>query len=221
MSTVDYDEQKDYWEGIKKRRKPHHPVVRAFAEPKLDFVRDCIGDRGEKLSMLEVGAGNGYFSHTFDKAFELTCLDFSKNMLEMNPVPWERKVVGDAENLQFDDDSFDVVFCGNLLHHLEDPLIAVREMARVARKHVVLIEPNIVNPLMFAFGALKPEERGSLKFTPGYVKRLGRRAGMRLRGFASHGSIVPNKTPLPLLPVLRRIDGSSPVGFYHVAVFDI
>jgi SAM-dependent methyltransferase len=221
MASVDYDEQKDYWEGIEKRRTPAHPAVRAFAEPKLEFVCQTLDHDGEPLSMLEVGAGNGYFSHTFASAFELTCLDFSRNMLEMNPMPWDQKVVGDAENLEYDDDAFDVVFCGNLLHHLEDPLIAVREMARVARKHVVLIEPNIVNPLMFAFGAIKPEERGSLKFTPGYVKGLGRRAGMGLRGFASHGSIVPNKTPMLLLPILRRIDGASPVGFYHVAIFDV
>ena len=223
MATVDYDEQKDYWEGKKKRRSPDHPVVQAFARPKLDFILDAIpgAPEGERLSMLEVGAGNGYFSHTFDRAFDLTALDFSPNMLAMNPLAEEQKLVGDAENLPAEDDSYDVVFCGNLLHHLEDPLIAVREMRRVARRHVVLIEPNIINPLMFAFGVVKKEERGSLKFTGWYVKNLGRRAGMRLRKYTGHGAIVPNKTPRPLLPFARAIDGAYPVGFYHIAIFDV
>lgn len=220
--VVQYDEQMSYWESRKKRRPPTHPAVRAFARPKLSFIVEALGCRPDRGStMLEVGAGNGYFSQTFDEAFDLTCLDFSPNMLAMNPLPSDRKVVGDAEHLAFDDDSFDYVFCGNLLHHLEDPLVAVREMRRVARHAVILIEPNIQNPLMFAFGLSKREEWGSLKFTAAYVRRLGERAGMKLRRFTSHGSIVPNKTPGMLVGVLRTLDGSSPIGFYHVAIFDV
>ncbi|MFU8803950.1 MAG: class I SAM-dependent methyltransferase [Bradymonadaceae bacterium] len=221
MASVDYDDQKKYWEGMDKRRKAYHPVVKAFARPKLDFMLQHLDHGDRQLTMLEVGAGNGYFSHTFNDVFDLISLDFSANMLEMNPLPRAQKVVGDAEDLQFEDDSFDVVFCGNLLHHLEDPLIAVQEMRRVARKHVILIEPNVMNPLMFAFGLLKPEERGALKFTANYVRGLGIKAGMELRGFASQGSIVPNKVPIFLLPFLSRIDGVSRLGFYHVAIFDV
>jgi SAM-dependent methyltransferase len=219
MANVDYQEQKHYWEGIGSRRDPDHPVVRAFSEPKLELIEEALPPG--PLTMLEVGAGNGYFSHTFRRAFELTCLDFSPNMLEMNPLPSNQKVVGDAEKLPFEDDAFDVVFCGNLLHHLTDPTIAVREMRRVARRHVVLLEPNAINPLMFAFGVLKREERGSLKFTPAYLKSLGRKAGMELRRFATHGSVVPNKTPTPLLPILRVVDYPNPLGFYNIAIFDI
>jgi SAM-dependent methyltransferase len=218
VATVDYDYQKRHWQGVDNRRHPSH---RAFAEPKLRFILQHLPPRAEPRSMLEIGAGNGYFSYTFDSAFALTCLDFSRNMLDMNPIPWERKVVGDAEQLPFDDDHFDVVFCGNLLHHLEDPLVAVRQMRRVARSHVVLIEPNVQNPLMAAFGAIKREEWGALKFTSRYVKALGERAGLRLRAHQAQGSVVPNKTPRALLPVLARIDGASPVGFYHVAIFDV
>ena len=222
MATVDYQQQLDYWETRKKRRSPSHPAVRAFARPKLRFIVDALGCAPDRsTTMLEVGAGNGYFSVTFAEAFDLCALDFSQNMLDQNPLPPERKVQGDAENLPFEDDAFDVVFCGNLLHHLEDPVIAVREMKRVARDHVVLIEPNIQNPLMFGFGLSKREEWGSLKFTSSYVKNLGKAAGLRERAFTSHGSVVPNKTPGVLLGALRALDGSSPVGFYHVAIFDV
>lgn len=79
--------------------------------------------------MLEVGAGNGYFSEYLRRDFDLTSLDFSSQMLSMNPLPEDQKVVGDAEDLPYPDDAFDVVFYGNLLHHLEDPGIAVRDEA--------------------------------------------------------------------------------------------
>jgi len=33
--------------------------------------------------------------------------------------------------------------------------------------------------------------------------------------------VVPNKTPSPAISLLQRIDGTSPVGFYHIAIFDV
>lgn len=50
-------------------------------------------------------------------------------------------VAGDAESLPFGDASFDVVAVHDGLHHLPNPLKAVAEMARVARKAIVVIEP--------------------------------------------------------------------------------
>ena len=210
--------QEEYWKSIAERRSPFHPVVSAFAAPKLDFIRSAVEGRG--LTMLEVGAGNGFFSATFCREFDLTCLDFSENMLDRNPIPTGRKVQGLAETLPFRDGSFDVVFCGNLLHHLEEPVIAVREMARVARSHVVLLEPNAHNPLMFLFGLLRKPERGTLKFTPSYLKGLGAGAGLSLRSFTAQGFILPNKTPAWALPACRAVDRHHPLAFYCIAIFD-
>jgi SAM-dependent methyltransferase len=218
---VDYQDQKRHWEGVRERRSPFHPVVAAFRDPKLGFVIASLPPSECQRSLLEVGAGNGFFSVALEVPFALTCLDFSQNMLRLCPVRRAAKVVGDAVRLPFSDGSFDVTCCTNLLHHLESPLQAVRELARVARRQVVVVEPNIQNPLMLAFGLLRREERGSLKFSSRYVRRLGQAAGLRLRSYAAQGSVVPNRTPLWLLPLLARLDGRSPLGFYHVAVFDV
>jgi SAM-dependent methyltransferase len=47
----------------------------------------------------------------------------------------------DAEALPFRDASFDVVAVHDGLHHLERPDLAIREMARVARHGVLILEP--------------------------------------------------------------------------------
>ncbi len=47
-----------------------------------------------------------------------------------------------AESLSFVDDSFDYVFCKESYHHFPRPMIALCEMLRVARKGIVLLEPN-------------------------------------------------------------------------------
>jgi SAM-dependent methyltransferase len=214
-----YADQKKYWEGIRERRTPSHPAVLAFARPKIEFIQGHIP---AGASLLEVGAGNGFLSNVLAPVYDLTALDFSSTRLDLNPLSADKKVCGDAEHLPFADGSFDVVLCANLLHHLGDPAVAVREMRRVATRHVVLLEPNALNPLMFMFVLIRPEERAATKFTPQYLRDLGRNQGLALRAFASLGAIVPNQTPTSLLPALRRIDGKYPLplGFYNIAIFD-
>lgn len=50
--------------------------------------------------------------------------------------------VENAERLSFADASFDYVLCKDSYHHFPRPMIALYEMIRVARKAVVLIEPQ-------------------------------------------------------------------------------
>lgn len=48
----------------------------------------------------------------------------------------------DAEQIDLRDGSFDILFAHEVLHHCRSPHRALCEMLRVARKHVVLLEPN-------------------------------------------------------------------------------
>jgi len=57
--------------------------------------------------------------------------------------------VENAERLTFDDESFDYVFCKESYHHFPRPGLALYEMLRVARKAVILIEPNDTSNVPF------------------------------------------------------------------------
>jgi SAM-dependent methyltransferase len=48
----------------------------------------------------------------------------------------------DAENLHFPNDSYDVVLAHDVLHHCRSPHAALLEMLRVARRHVLVMEPH-------------------------------------------------------------------------------
>jgi SAM-dependent methyltransferase len=216
---VQADEQHVHWEGVAPRRTPDHPSVAGFAAPKAAYIAREIGGGQPQPTMLEVGAGSGHLSVALQRYFNLTCLDFSANMLAMHPLPEERKLLGDAQDLQFPDKSFDVVCCANLLHHLEDPKKAVAEFRRVARKHVVLLEPNARNPLMWAFAFLKKEENGALKFDGRYLRSLG--GGMCLHAFATQGIILPNAMPPAMAKLARPFDIRFPLGFYNICIFDV
>ncbi len=53
-----------------------------------------------------------------------------------------RVVKLDVEAIDLPDQSYDVVFAHEVLHHCRSPHRALCEMLRVARKHVVFMEPN-------------------------------------------------------------------------------
>lgn len=53
-----------------------------------------------------------------------------------------KRLALDAEQVELRDGSFDCVFAHEVLHHCRSPHRGLCEMLRVARKHVVLLEPN-------------------------------------------------------------------------------
>ena len=53
--------------------------------------------------------------------------------------------IENAEDLSFEDATFDFVFCKESYHHFPRPAIALYEMLRVAKKAVFVIEPNDLN----------------------------------------------------------------------------
>ena len=51
-------------------------------------------------------------------------------------------VVAPGDELPFDDDAVDFVFASHVIEHFADPVGAVKEWIRVARKYVVLVIPH-------------------------------------------------------------------------------
>jgi phosphatidylethanolamine/phosphatidyl-N-methylethanolamine N-methyltransferase len=84
--------------------------------------------------VLEVGAGSGehleFVNHSFDQYF-LTDLRIVEKLASQS-----EKVIAanaDVSHLPFIDDEFDRVISTCLLHHVEDPLRALQEIARVTK----------------------------------------------------------------------------------------
>ena len=86
-------------------------------------VNNLIGN-----SVLDLGSGTGAaFDQLFN--FETTAVDPDKKMLELNT--FENKVQGFAEDLPFEDNSFDNVFCSFVWRNVSDTNKALHEVYRV------------------------------------------------------------------------------------------
>ena len=106
-------------------------------------VSNLIGN-----TVLDLGSGTGA---AFDQLinYETTAIDPDEKMLELNS--FENKVLGSAENLPFDDNSFDNVFCSFVWRNVADTNKALAEVYRVLRpggKFILLDMTRPKNPFL-------------------------------------------------------------------------
>jgi SAM-dependent methyltransferase len=98
--------------------------------PDLDLVVEWA--RGAKTA-LDVATGGGHVARRLRKAgLRVSTTDAAPGM--------QPDVVCRSENLPFADGSFDVVVCRVAAHHFADVRAAVREMARVAARLVIVVD---------------------------------------------------------------------------------
>ncbi|BCN24474.1 malonyl-ACP O-methyltransferase BioC [Vibrio alfacsensis] len=89
--------------------------------------------------ILDLGCGTGYFSHLLrERGAEVVCADISQAMLDKAKQRCgEERMhyeLADAENLPFDDDSFDYVFSSLALQWCVDLSSPLREIRRVLKE---------------------------------------------------------------------------------------
>jgi SAM-dependent methyltransferase len=96
-------------------------------------VEAALGDAG---SVLNVGAGTGSYEPA-DR--EVTAVEPSRLMISQRPAGAAPAIQASAEALPFDDDSFDATMAMITVHHWRDLGTGLAEMARVARRRVVVL----------------------------------------------------------------------------------
>lgn len=91
---------------------------------------------GSARSVLNVGAGTGSYEPT---ERDVTAVEPSRTMIEQRPPGAAPVVEAFAEDLPFDDDSFDAAMALITVHHWNDARRGLAEMVRVARDRVLVL----------------------------------------------------------------------------------
>jgi len=91
---------------------------------------------GDARSVLNVGAGTGSYEPP-DR--EVTAVEPSRTMIEQRAPGSAPVVQASAEQLPFEDDSFDAAMAMITIHHWADIRAGLGEMTRVARERAVVL----------------------------------------------------------------------------------
>ncbi|MBD1945820.1 methyltransferase domain-containing protein [Coleofasciculus sp. FACHB-712] len=136
--------QEKIWDYFQRQALNQSSPIFSGAIPRLKFLfqkaQQLSGNR--QLRVLNIGVGNGWLEHKCSNhGWETYALDPSEVAITKLEKSGIRGKVGYIENIPYDDDFFDIVFCSEVIEHLstEQTNEAVNEIARVLKKFGILI----------------------------------------------------------------------------------
>jgi len=137
MKKADYSKIAEYYD---RGRASAGPIIELWTGIIAKYI-----DKGRETRLLDVGCGTGRFTLPIAKRFHcrVTGADMSPEMLgkakgkdENGVVRWE---IQDIHETTYSDESFDVIFMSNVIHHCNAPIKALRECHRVLGNNGIIL----------------------------------------------------------------------------------
>jgi SAM-dependent methyltransferase len=185
-----------------------NPVVRRLMAG-FESTLDELFSRAAPSSLLDVGCGEGVLTAQWASRIDgrVVGIDLDDPLLhaewEQRQAPNLEYMVMKAENLPFADDEFDVATAIEVLEHVPDPAHTVAEMARVARRWLLVSVPR--EPLWRGLNMARGAYLKDLGNTPGHINHWSKRSFVAL--LSRHGEVVEARSPFPWTMLLVRLDG--------------
>lgn len=178
--------------ALKIRKALYH-----FTFPKIDIKKELMKHLHKGQSILDVGCGNGDFLIFLRKeqfSGKLVGIDISLGIMESGIEQNEKErlnitfKVGDAQQLEFPDEHFDVVLTKHMLYHVPDIQKAVDEVFRCLKKggtFLATLNSTKTRPKMWAFRLDAAKKLGCK------IQQINKRANIEnMRPFLSRFSKV-------------------------------
>jgi 2-polyprenyl-3-methyl-5-hydroxy-6-metoxy-1,4-benzoquinol methylase len=185
-----------------------NPVVRRLMA-RFEGTLDELFTQADPQSLLDVGCGEGVLTHQWAQRLgderRVVGIDLDDPALH---AEWAKRTapnleyrVMKAENLPFADGEFDAATAIEVLEHVPDAEHTVAEMARVAKRWVLVSVPR--EPLWRALNMARGAYWKDLGNTPGHVNHWSKRSFVAL--LSRHGDVVQARSPFPWTMLLVRL----------------
>lgn len=112
------------------------------------IIKFCLSNKpplskanNKPLKVLDVGAADGYLSDKLIKlGYDVIPLDLSPTRLKrMKEIYGIDGVLGDIKNIPFPDKTFDIVIAAEILEHLNEIWIGIKEIERVSKDDGLIV----------------------------------------------------------------------------------
>ena len=184
-----------------------NPVVRRLMA-RFESDLDDLWKQASPTSILDVGCGEGVLTHEWAERLgdrRIVGIDLDDPKLK---AEWEKRSrpnleyrVEEATHLSFADDEFDMATAIEVLEHVPEPEQTVAEMARVAKRWLLVSVPR--EPLWRGLNLARGAYIKELGNTPGHVNHWSRRSFVAM--LERHGTIEEVRSPLPWTMALVRL----------------
>jgi 2-polyprenyl-3-methyl-5-hydroxy-6-metoxy-1,4-benzoquinol methylase len=184
-----------------------NPVVRRLMAGFESTLEELWRNAGPE-SILDVGCGEGVLTEQWaDKlgSGRIVGIDLDDPKLK---AEWQKRRrvnleyrVEDATDLSFTDDEFDMAAAIEVLEHVPDPERTVSEMARVAKRWVLVSVPR--EPLWRGLNMARGAYLKDFGNTPGHINHWSKRSFVSM--LSRHGTVEDVRSPFPWTMVLVRL----------------
>jgi 2-polyprenyl-3-methyl-5-hydroxy-6-metoxy-1,4-benzoquinol methylase len=185
-----------------------NPLVRHIMRG-FSTTLDELLTRAAPRSLLDFGCGEGVLVQQWAARMpdaRVVGVDLEDSKLQ---AEWERRhapnleyrMVRAGEQLPFADREFDLVTAIEVLEHVEDPAGTLSEMARCAKRHLLLSVPR--DPVWRGLNLVRGAYVRRLGNTPGHLNHWSKRAFVALLG--EHGEVIEARSPFPWTMLLVRL----------------
>ena len=185
-----------------------NPVVRRLMAG-FEGTLDELFTQADAQSLLDVGCGEGVLTHRWAQRLgdqkRVVGIDLDDPALH---AEWAKRTAPNleyrvlkAENLPFADDEFDAAAAIEVLEHVPDAEHTVAEMARVAKRWLLVSVPR--EPLWRGLNMARGAYWRDLGNTPGHLNHWSKRSFIEL--LSRHGDVVEARSPFPWTMLLVRV----------------
>lgn len=150
-------------------------------------------------NVLEVGCGAGYsmehIKNSFHSKTSFTACDIDPELVDLTKAknPEVSCDVASIYELPYENKSYDLVLCLEVLEHLDNPELALSELARVTKGHIVISTPN--EPMWRMLNCLRLKYIKDFGNTPGHINHWSSQELKKL--VSKYFDIIEMKNPLP------------------------
>jgi 2-polyprenyl-3-methyl-5-hydroxy-6-metoxy-1,4-benzoquinol methylase len=184
-----------------------NPVVKRLMSG-FHSALDELWERAAPESILDVGCGEGVLTAAWAERLRdgrVVGIDLDDPKLR---AEWAERArpnlefrAGEATSLSLDDDEFDMATAIEVLEHLPAPDATVAEMARVARRWLLVSVPR--EPLWRGLNVARGAYVRDLGNTPGHLNHWSKREFVSL--LSRYGTVEEARSPLPWTMALVRL----------------
>ena len=170
---------------------------------------DELWDVAAPESVLDVGCGEGVLTCQWAERLpsgRVVGIDLEDPKLE---AEWETRRrpnleyrAEEATSLSFGDDEFDMTAAIEVLEHVPEPETTLAEMARVARRHLIVSVPR--EPMWRMLNMARGAYLRELGNTPGHLNHWSKVGFHSL--LTRYGTVQEVRTPFPWTMLLVRLD---------------
>ena len=147
---IEWNELMSHKQDIELYYEGSHPLIKWVEKIRLNAITKLIKNHIKKMSIkdpaiLEAGCGTGHV------LLEIARKISTKNLIGLDPLDWwldkAKKRLGDkaklikgfAEDLPFKNNSVDIAVCTEVIEHVIDPKIVLKELNRVTKNDGLII----------------------------------------------------------------------------------